>query len=395
MGLHGALGVAPLPGTPPVGMSATDMRLSLGGIFGITPQLVTGGGVAQSGSNMNCTVAQSVFQLADVTNAAATTFLPTDSTVVTPAVGPGTGTRVDLIVIPFKNWENGDGTSQSQPVLVAGTPGTPGVAPPVPAGSHKYAQITVPAGASTASACTVVIFDNSTYAPPDLQTPTLALLNGITGLTSQQATVYNDTTNNGLYQWFGSAWVKVGGGALTKVKPTSAVATGGSAAIASGGRTTFSAVNAVNLVGLFSTSSPAYDYYEVEFYVSATSGSPFITAVLGNGGTPVTTANYDSNYNFRSTTTNSPANSSAAASLVLSAGGAAGIKRIRMRIENPNIAAPTTGKVSGTEYTVAAVPYSYDGEIGHRLSTAYADLQFLASTGTMTGWVDVFGYSNS
>ncbi len=210
MALHGATFVAPLPGTPPVGMSATDGRLVMGGLYGTTPQLVAGGGIAQSGSNMQFTIAQSVFQLPDVTNAAATAFLPTDSTVLTPAVGPGTGSRIDLICIPFKNYENGDASSQSQPILVAGTPGTPGVAPPVPAGSYKYAQVTVGTGVTTASACTVQTFGNTTFAPPDLLGTTLARLQTTSGVLGQLAVVTSDGVNNGVYECAGgTTWAPV------------------------------------------------------------------------------------------------------------------------------------------------------------------------------------------
>jgi hypothetical protein len=209
-----------------------------------------------------------------------------------------------------------------------------------------------------------------------------------TGSTVFQVDVLQQLTYNG------SAWI-ANAGAVSKVKPSSAVATGGSASVSTVGRVTFTAVNAVNLLAAFATASPLFDKFDVYFDISATSGSPFISAVLGNGGTPVVTTNYDSNYNFRATTTNSPANAAAAASWTLSAGGAAGIKHIRLHLENPNIAAPTTGKITGEEYTTAAVPYSLDGELGHRLSTAYADLQLVCSTGTMTGTADVVGISNS
>lgn len=203
MALHGATFIAPVPGTTPVGMSATDGRLALAGIFGVTPQLVSGGGIALSGSNMNVTIAQSVFQLADVTNAAATAFLPTDSTVLTPAAGPGTGSRIDIFTIPLKNWENGDGVSQSQPTLVAGTAGTPGVAPATPAGSYKFAQIQVGASVSNAAACTVTVFGNTTYGLMPLNTLSFAALGLGVGPVNQRAYSANELIS---YRSNGAAW---------------------------------------------------------------------------------------------------------------------------------------------------------------------------------------------
>ena len=208
MALHGATFVAPLPGTPPVGMSAMDGRLVMGGLFGVTPQLVSGGGIVQSGSTMQFTMGQSVFQLPDVTNAAATAFLPTDSTILTPAAGPGTGSRVDLFCVPFKNYENGDGISQSQPFIVAGTAGAPGVAPAVPAGSYRYASVLVPTSAAAATACTVTIYGNTTVAPVALKTPTKVTLAAVTTASQWQEAV--EQSGGVKSVWNGSAWVRGG-----------------------------------------------------------------------------------------------------------------------------------------------------------------------------------------
>jgi hypothetical protein len=102
----------------------------------------------------------------------------------------------------LKNYENGDGTSQSTPVLVAGTAGTPGIAPPVPAGSYKYAEILVPTSAATASACTVTVFGNTTFAPVGLNTPSVAALALGAGLRNQRAYAAADDIT---YRWNGSA----------------------------------------------------------------------------------------------------------------------------------------------------------------------------------------------
>jgi hypothetical protein len=173
----------------------------LAGIIGAVPQTVQGGAIAQSSSNMQVTVAQSVMQLPDPTNAAATFLSPIDSTILTPAVGPATGSRIDLIVGKQNNPENGDADSRVNWSLVAGIAGAPGLPPATPVGSFSYAAINVPTNAANAAACTVTLNSPTTFAPPDLTAPTLALLRTVTGQLGQTAFVTADTVNNGVYAW--------------------------------------------------------------------------------------------------------------------------------------------------------------------------------------------------
>ena len=203
--------VAPLAGSPPVGMSPTDGRIAFSALIGTTAQLASGGAVTQSASIMAITVAPAVWQLPDVSNATGTsTFLSaTDQFTVTPGAGPATGSRIDLIVVKQNNVENSDADSRVNVVLVAGTPGAPGVAPATPTGAYLYATVTVPTSAANSAACTVVIPRPSTFAPLPIKVATLALLNQITGGPAQHATVTTDGGNNGDYLW-GTNWVTTG-----------------------------------------------------------------------------------------------------------------------------------------------------------------------------------------
>ena len=154
--------VAPVPGAPPVGTSPTDGRLALAGLFGTIPQLERGGAISQSASVMQFTVAQAVWQLPDVTNASATFMSATDPVVLTAAAGPGTGSRLDAIAVKQNNYENGDADSRANVIIIAGTPGAPGVLPPIPAAYWLYASILVPTSAANAAACTVTVFGATT-----------------------------------------------------------------------------------------------------------------------------------------------------------------------------------------------------------------------------------------
>jgi hypothetical protein len=192
----------------------------MGGLFGVVPQVVQGGAITQSSSNMQFTIAQAVMQLPDPTNAAAVFLSPIDQTILTPAAGPSTGSRVDLFVAKQNNPENGDGDSRANFSIVAGTAGAPGLPPALPAGYVQLAQIQVPTNAATASACTVTLKTPTTFAPVDLICPTLALLSTVTGQIGQSATVTADGLNNGLWLWNGASWTYAGIGKWTSYTAT-------------------------------------------------------------------------------------------------------------------------------------------------------------------------------
>ena len=200
--------VAPVPGSPPSGTAPTDARLALAGIIGTTAQPVSGGAITQSGSAMQFTVAPAVWQLPDVTNAAATFLSPTDQIVLTGTAGPGTGSRVDTIAVKQNNYENADTDSRANVILVPGTPGAPGLPPALAASYYRVADITVPTSAALATACTVVVKQSTSLSAPTVRAATLATLPTATYV-GQLVDVYADSTisNNGLYRWSGSAWV--------------------------------------------------------------------------------------------------------------------------------------------------------------------------------------------
>ena len=203
--------VAPVAGSPPVGMAPTDARIAFSALIGTTPQCASGGAITQSASTMAITIASGTWQLPDVSNSAGTsTFLSAiDQTVVNPTAGPATGSRIDLIVGKQNNIENSDADSRANLFLMVGTPGAPGVAPGIPSGAYIYATVTVPAGASNAAAATVVIARPITFGPLPLKAATLALLNTVSGSLGQVATVMGDaSTVNGIYNWSGAQWVK-------------------------------------------------------------------------------------------------------------------------------------------------------------------------------------------
>lgn len=208
---HTGMFVAPLAGSPPVGMSPTDGRLVMGGIFQVASQLVAGGGYTPSASVMQLTVNQAVWSLTDPTNAAAVFFTPTDQITLTFGAAPGTGGRIDLVVVKQNNVENGDADSRVNVSVVAGVASGSPVAPAVPAGASKYLAVLINAGVTNIAAATVTNYMQTMYANPPLQAPTQAALYSAPGVPSQLAVVTADSTstNNGLYFWSNSAWLPV------------------------------------------------------------------------------------------------------------------------------------------------------------------------------------------
>lgn len=201
MTAHSGLFVLPKSG---VGTSPTDARLALSGLIGTTSQLLSGGAITQSASTMQVTIAYAVHQLPDPTNSNASFVAAIDQTVVTPAAGPATGSRIDLICAKQDNPENGDSDASAGYLLVPGTAGAPGVAPAVPAGYYRFADINVPANAANAAACTITLRSPQTAAPLDLTCPTYALLQTVTGKPGQTAVVTADSTAAYNRMWFWS-----------------------------------------------------------------------------------------------------------------------------------------------------------------------------------------------
>jgi hypothetical protein len=200
--------VAPVPGTPPVGTAPQDARIALAALLGTTPQLAAGGQLTQSGSTMQITVGASVFELPDVTATNALFLSPTDQTVLTPAAGPGTGSRIDSIVVKQNNFDNSDADSRVSVYLKAGAASGSPTPPALAAGEYRWANVAVPTNAANAAACTITVLSPTVLLPLPLKAPTFALLNTVTGQIGQHAFVSTDGTasKNGDYLWDGSAW---------------------------------------------------------------------------------------------------------------------------------------------------------------------------------------------
>jgi hypothetical protein len=379
--------VAPTSG---VGTAPTDARLALAGLIGVAPQTVQGGAITQSSSNMQFTIAPAVLQLPDPTNAAATFLSPIDQTILTPAVGPTTGSRVDLIVGKQNNPENGDADSRANFSIVAGTAGAPGLPPAVPAGFSQLAQIQVPTNAATASACTVTVKSPSVFAPPALLATTWALLQTVTGQLGQTATVYADANaaNNQTYRWLpGTGWVSAAGG-LVMVKPSSVANTGGSASISALGAVTVTGASVLSLNGLFST---VYDNYRVVADVTFSAVS-LLAALFRAGGTDNLAAAYSyQGLQGQGSATAAGASTNGTNSSFTNASGLTADATID--IFSPALAQNTR---HNSLHFITNGATMVTGSIAgvHAVASAFDGLTLKTTAGTMTGTIRVYGYNN-
>ncbi|MET3635670.1 hypothetical protein [Curtobacterium oceanosedimentum] len=209
MAARTGLFTAPVPGTPPVGSSPLDGRRVLGALYGTAFQVLSGGGIAQSSSSMAFTVGQTVWGIPDPTDSAAVFLSPSDAVTITPAQGPSTGSRKDIIQVKQNDYGNNDPDSRMQVVLKAGAAGGSPTAPTPDAGYQLFATITVPTNATNAAACTITPATSSTLLLPTLQAPTFQQLSLITtSQPFQQAVVTADPNPLlvGPYYWTGTAW---------------------------------------------------------------------------------------------------------------------------------------------------------------------------------------------
>ncbi len=187
------------------GLTPSDGRRALGALFGTTARPLLQPAATLSSSNMQVTVAQNVWQLPDPTDAASIFIAPMDSFIVTPAAGAGSA-RTDSIVIKQDDPQNSGTDPYSAASLIAGTPGSG--APAIPTGYYEVARVTVPAGASTASAGSVQFMYAAGLMPGALQAAgATALPNGT--VVGQRAFVGALE-----YRWNGTGWDLLPGSTL-------------------------------------------------------------------------------------------------------------------------------------------------------------------------------------
>jgi hypothetical protein len=387
---HSGLFVAPVAGTPPVGMSPTDGRLALGGIFGVAGQVVSGGGLTPSPTTMQIVVGQAVWQLPDPTNAAATFFSPTDATALTLAAAPASGGRIDLIVVKQNNVENGDADSRANVTLITGVASGSPTPPSLPAGYWEYAQVLVSAGNANAAATTITILSPSTFAPPRLLCATYAQLQTISGQLNQTAYVSADSNpaNNGEYRCAGgTTWLASTVG-MKLIAPSSVVVGSGSYTVSPLGAITYTAVSKITVEGVFGASFQNYLLVVNNTAKSAASNVALQMALAGVADTAA--ANYEAvrGYDTGSARTVATVAAGTLGAIELEA-GTQGKTYIEAILHGPALASAMQVRSAASSF-----PYSTQLSGVHTPSVAYDGFALSPNaSGTMTGELWVYGFN--
>ena len=148
----------------------------------------------------------------------------------------------------------------------------------------------------------------------------------------------------------------------------------------------FSAVSTVSLNNVFSS---AYDNYKIVLEITTSTVAQSLMQ-LKVSGTDATGANYSSKANNLSSTfgnTNDYVNTT---SWAFYASTTADIYR-EMFLARPNTTKTTYGHAFGSVGTSGTIT---ENGFSHNLTTAYDGFKLFPNTGTITGYVKVYGYRN-
>ena len=210
-----------------------------------------------------------------------------------------------------------------------------------------------------------------------------------------------------MYVWSGSAWVSVASeveslaGFATQsyadntpgmklIVPSSVAVGSGSGSVATQGTVSFSGASSVSLNGCFNST---YDNYYIKFFISAVSANITPTMRLRSAGTDSST-NYVQGRIYQNSTTVAGQGSPYGTDEwgLLDTSSSYGGANCEMFLYSPFLASATVGNEisSGTDSGNNLYLNIYG--LRHTTASSYDGLTVLASSGTMTGTINVYGY---
>jgi len=184
----------------------------------------------------------------------------------------------------------------------------------------------------------------------------------------------NDTDSLEYYD--GSAWVAAGGGSnagLTLINTTD-----------------FSAVASQSVNDVFSAT---YDNYKILVDFTDSSLDCEVTMRLRVAGVDASSAVYSNRYLHRNTEVNNDSQTSFRWIMELDGATNGHYYSTSMDVKSPFKVEQTIISLSGLLLSSLAAPYLEVGSAIHDANTSYDGFTLLASSGTMTGVVSVYGYS--
>jgi hypothetical protein len=191
-------------------------------------------------------------------------------------------------------------------------------------------------------------------------------------------------------QYNGASWVTVGpasAAGLVPVVPTSVAVSSGTATANANGQVTFTTVGSVSLNGVFNSTYKNYVVIWSEDTSSVTAVVKFFMRLAGTDNT--TASSYITQWIRATSTTVSAAKDTLAYGQIDVSGGTQSFATLS--VFSPAIATPTYFTCFVNTQTSTFVEIN---AATHTQSVAYDGITFQATSGTMTGTVSIYGYTN-
>lgn len=191
------------------------------------------------------------------------------------------------------------------------------------------------------------------------------------------------------YKYNGTVWRNTSAG-LVPIMPVTVGGTG--VALGTGGQVNLTAVTSVQINGIFTSE---FDNYRVDLDLPTSTANIVCSLQLSSGGTPDTSANYDTQ--SMNVTGGAAANGQAAAGTAWSpTASAAPILDVSMEFKRPFVAKPTL--CIATMVSVNTTTPANSG-VAVKLQTnrtinQYDGLTFSFSAGTPSGVIHIYGWNN-
>lgn len=178
---------------------------------------------------------------------------------------------------------------------------------------------------------------------------------------------------------------------LIKIVPTSIAVGSGSGSVNSTGTVTVSASSSVSLNGVFSST---YNNYLVLFGLTGSTAIDLL-ARLRASGTDNSSANYGRQLIFGDTSLGASSTGSATSWNLGQLYDADGKRTVLdLMVKDPASSSIYTSGKADAISNVNGAPYALKSLYGMTVTNAYDGISFIASSGTISGTVSIYGYKN-
>jgi hypothetical protein len=179
---------------------------------------------------------------------------------------------------------------------------------------------------------------------------------------------------------------------LRNIVPTSVQVGGGSATVNGNGFVEFSAATSVSLNGVFSSE---YLNYRIVWRANTSVSTTLVGRLRASGTDNTTASSYvTAGQYFRSNSTNAPF-SGVTTAWSISSINSPGVGRAMgtLDLSSPNLSSQTVGTGNSFGHDSTSAMGIFTGHL-HSVTTSYDGITFLPNSGTITGEIQVYGYTD-